>query len=925
MGYNKTKHVTAAQKYLTQGKLPQAITEYQTVLKYEPNDQITLMTVGDLFVRKGETFQAIEYFERLAQVFTRDGFLTKAIAIYKKIAKLAPEELKPLEKLAELYVQQGVLSEARPIFLQLAEGHLKAGRRELSASLLRKLLEAEPDNLRVQMRLADIQQAMGQVDDAAQTYLHCAERLLGSHEAAEAAKMAERALKLKPENNSAKTILARALSASGKRNDSIALLEAMPDIETNDELATLLIEEHMEAGQPEKAAAFAKRIFEHDAKRYKLVMEVASALLDKGEAQGALELIGPIRQAMIEHGEQEKLAKTLKEISARAPGTLEPAEWLVALYEQVNDSFKMPEALAQLGQTAAAAGNMERAKQAYELLLARAPQDPTVLENLNRVRAQLGLTASDAPTHSVKEEQTEAEAPVFVEAPLDEETQKFVTTSLTDVDLFSSYGLTQKAIDLLEKVLIQAPRHTVSIEKLLDFYLGEGNHRRTAELAQLLAKIYTQRGDMAQAERFLELEKRFNRAATLDGDAPAESSAAPAASAPAAVVSASVATPAAKTAAPAEFQVTAMASEEEVIELIEPAETKKTSAKTGAAKSEKVQEIDLSEEWAELSNQTHSAPPAAADSKSEQKKIRPAHIESNTQPFAVEAAEVGKASAGGAAFDVSDEEDLTAALESFEAAPAKPTKPAAAGAKAKAPASPVIPMPTAKQPPAEEQDYELELIEAAPRASSGAAATKRPSGPLGDLASEFEESVRSSAPAKGGKANGRHATENAELARAANAKQRGASDPGGPLSEIFQEFRDQLDELQTDEDPETHYNLGVAYREMGLLEEAISEFQKVAKAHESGKDFRYAMQCCTLLGLAFLEKGQPEIAAFWYEKALQTSNLEAESVLALRYDLGVAQQLAGQSDAALKSFQQVYAMNIDYRDVSERITALRKA
>ena len=224
-------------------------------------------------------------------------------------------------------------------------------------------------------------------------------------------------------------------------------------------------------------------------------------------------------------------------------------------------------------------------------------------------------------------------------------------------------------------------------------------------------------------------------------------------------------------------------------------------------------------------------------------------------------------------------------------------------------------------------EYELELIEAKPRASAGAAtATKRPSGPLGDLASEFEESVHAGAPARGsGKGGGRKTADNSELARAANSPMRGASDPGGPLSEIFKEFREQLDELQTDEDPETHYNLGVAYREMGLLEEAISEFQKVAQAHERGKDFRYAMQCCTLLGLAFLEKGQPEIAAFWYEKALQSNDLEAESVLALRYDLGVAQQLAGQADAALKSFQQVYAMNIDYRDVSERITALRKA
>jgi len=50
-----------------------------------------------------------------------------------------------------------------------------------------------------------------------------------------------------------------------------------------------------------------------------------------------------------------------------------------------------------------------------------------------------------------------------------------------------------------------------------------------------------------------------------------------------------------------------------------------------------------------------------------------------------------------------------------------------------------------------------------------------------------------------------------------------------------------------DEDLETHYNLGIAFREMGLLEEAIGEFQKVAKANDRGKAFRYAMQCCTLL------------------------------------------------------------------------------
>src|SRR5437868_13827356 len=107
MAYNKSKYVEAAQKLLNQGKVPQAITEYQHILKYEPKDQVTLMTIGELYIRQGETFQAIEYFERLAQIFVSDGFLTKAIAVYNRIAELVLEEVMPLEQLADLFVRRG--------------------------------------------------------------------------------------------------------------------------------------------------------------------------------------------------------------------------------------------------------------------------------------------------------------------------------------------------------------------------------------------------------------------------------------------------------------------------------------------------------------------------------------------------------------------------------------------------------------------------------------------------------------------------------------------------------------------------------------------------------------------------------------------------------------------------------------------------
>ncbi|MGA7785933.1 MAG: tetratricopeptide repeat protein, partial [Candidatus Acidiferrales bacterium] len=509
MGYGKVKHVEAAQKHLAQARIAQAIAEYQQILKHEPSDQVTLMTIGDLYVRKGETFQAIEYFERLAQHFIRDGFLTKAIAIYKKIAKLAPEEMKPLERLAELYIQQGVMSEARPLLLQLAESHIKAGRREPASALLRKLLEAEPDNLRVQMRLAEVQLAMGQKDDAAQTFLVCAERHLALHEHDEAGKLITRALELAPQNAAARLLKARVLSAAGKHAEAAKLLELLPDLDNGDDTSEFLMDLYLQDGQPDRASELSLRVLARDPKKYAHARKAAMSMLESGQGDAALDLLNRFRHSMAESGETEALAKMMQAAAAKLPGRLEPLEWLVELYTHANDAFHLPEALAHLAQAAAAGGNLERAREIYEQLLERAPEDETLRRNLEAVRSRLGMQPvehSEAIPPMAEEVPT---AKKFEEPPLDEETQHFVTVALTDVDLFSSYGLSQKAIDLLESILERAPRYTPALEKLLDLYLGAGQSKRTAELAEKLAQIYTECEDTANADRFAELHRRF--------------------------------------------------------------------------------------------------------------------------------------------------------------------------------------------------------------------------------------------------------------------------------------------------------------------------------------------------------------------------------------------------------------------------------
>src|ERR1700745_2324369 len=383
MAYNKSKYVEAAQKLLNQGKVPQAIAEYQLILKYEPKDQVTLMTIGELYIRQGETFQAIEYFERLGQIFVGDGFLTKAIAVYKRIAKLAPEEIKPLERLADLYVQQGVMSEARPLFLQLAEIHLKHNRQTKAVALLKKLLLAEPDNLRIQIRLADLYQAMGKPN---------------------------KALKLDSANAAALTVKARSASSQGRFADAAEFLKNLPGLEKGGEQSEFLLDLYLKSSNWDEATALALRVFDGDEKNFGLAQKVAENLLESEQTERTLALVSRLRIPMLDSGEHDAVSKLLNELVAKMPGRLEPLEWLVDSYGRTSDSFRMPDALAQLGDALLAANQLARAKEVFEQLVDRQPESDSSKGQLNDALRRMGFAAAEEEPEPVQEK-LQAEIP----------------------------------------------------------------------------------------------------------------------------------------------------------------------------------------------------------------------------------------------------------------------------------------------------------------------------------------------------------------------------------------------------------------------------------------------------------------------------------------------------------------------------------
>src|SRR3989442_12185048 len=94
------------------------------------------------------------------------------------------------------------------------------------------------------------------------------------------------------------------------------------------------------------------------------------------------------------------------------PGRLEPLEWLVDLYNRTNDSLRLPDAQNRLAEAAAGAGKLERAKQIYEQLLERDPENEAVRPRLNQVRAQLGLEPAPGSSPAPRCVRIHPEAPV---------------------------------------------------------------------------------------------------------------------------------------------------------------------------------------------------------------------------------------------------------------------------------------------------------------------------------------------------------------------------------------------------------------------------------------------------------------------------------------------------------------------------------
>ena len=164
---------------------------------------------------------------------------------------------------------------------------------------------------------------------------------------------------------------------------------------------------------------------------------------------------------------------------------------------------------------------------------------------------------------------------------------------------------------------------------------------------------------------------------------------------------------------------------------------------------------------------------------------------------------------------------------------------------------------------------------------------------------------------------------------APKSKKRGKATPAPPvidsgLADIFEEFRIAAEDEQDSPtaDYETHYNMGLAYKEMDLLDEAIREFQTAVGLSAPDDDTPRYLQCCNMLGHCFVQKGLPKAAVIWFEKGLEAPGHSEDEYQALRYELGAAFEQMGDINKAIDAFTEVYSVDVSYRGVAEKLQEL---
>src|SRR5207248_318251 len=422
-GFNKQKVLSAAEKFVQQGKLENAISEYQKIIKADPKDLTVMNTIGDLYSRSGETDKAAECFKSVGDAYASQGFTVKAIAMYKKLSKLKAS-MECVLRLAELYTQQGLFNDARAQYLLVAEDFLKSGQLDQAVRIFQKTLEMDPDNVPMRTKLAEVYIRLGKKPEAWQILTAAAETLRSKGQLAAADEILQRMLKLEPGSSYALLLRGRAALDSGDAKAAIECLSRIADLDNNPDALRALFKANLRTKNFAEAGTLASKLTNvHDDGA--AIGELAAALIEAQQYREALKVYDEHADRLLRN-DPAKLIEALRPIIGHVKEDTEALEKLLVLEQKAGENTHVTEIYELLAHAYVQSEDLEKAREYYLKLMQLEPANQMHAQNYQQVLEKQGTEHSSvsqlitAEEGAVLADELEATAP-FIDQRYDDE------------------------------------------------------------------------------------------------------------------------------------------------------------------------------------------------------------------------------------------------------------------------------------------------------------------------------------------------------------------------------------------------------------------------------------------------------------------------------------------------------------------------
>ncbi len=500
MAINRDKILKEAERLVQKGKVEQAIKEYEQLLKANPNDANTINRIGDLYGRVGQIDKAITLYEKIATNFTEDGFATKAIAILKKINRLAPQRLDIFHQLAELYIQQGLMVEAKNQFQILADWYVKNNDTGNAIKAHQRLIQLDPSNHMAHLRLADLLIQGGRAKEAIAVYDRLGRLLLEREKLDEAERLYRHALDAKPPSGDFIAPLCNALLDAGRTAAARDFLaDAIAISPESHELHVIDVRVCLAFGNAELARKKADMILTQRPDDLGVRLMVGQAMIAAGQPAGARELLIPAAEAKIANRDFVGAQEVLQGLVKAMPQDRQVLEMAVRAYEPTGDSEMAFTLKAALADSLFRTGNHDEAKVHYHKLLQVDPENKFLKQRMAQLEgaapSELAASAPPPPLAAPDPAPTHAPPPVAPAPPPSGLAPAARTASfdpaerLAEATVFAKYGLVDKAQNHLEDIVATFPNHAEARERLATLLAERGNAARSAEVAAPLASL----------------------------------------------------------------------------------------------------------------------------------------------------------------------------------------------------------------------------------------------------------------------------------------------------------------------------------------------------------------------------------------------------------------------------------------------------